>query len=191
MLRRAFLMGKFRFWSVVLALLVLRTLLACVRRRSLAHVELLLHRLGRYWCVLCVRFAAPQSVCVCQTCKAMVCTKSHCAVPTTGEGASLKKFECKSCWCDRWYASVKDNAGDMLLGCRVFPGAVWVLLLAVGACPCQYLICDLARCMHSTAPCLHHLSPLRSGVHDRATARVVSCAFLPHKYDRTAAHEAY
>ena len=75
-----------------------------------------------YWCSLCVQFQAPQSCRVCQTCKAMICKRSHCAVRTVTESTSLEKYECRGCWRDRWYSSVKDSAGEVLLGSRVFPG---------------------------------------------------------------------
>ncbi len=75
-----------------------------------------------YWCALCLCFESPHGVCYCQTCKAMTCTRTTCAVPTTTESTSLRKFECRSCWYDRWYAAIKDRAGDVMLGSRVFAG---------------------------------------------------------------------
>ena len=76
----------------------------------------------RYWCALCAKFESPQEMCVCQTCKGMICKGLQCAIATSSEMSSLEKFECKSCWCDRWYAAVKDRAGDVLLGSRISQG---------------------------------------------------------------------
>jgi hypothetical protein len=74
------------------------------------------------WCALCLQFMPPQDVCVCVTCKAMVCCQPQCAVATVGVASSQRKFECRTCWCDHWYAGMKDNEGEVVLGSRIFPG---------------------------------------------------------------------